>query len=410
MFLMRPSGRTPDSPRAWLIVAAAFLASFVVFGISYSFGVFFKPMAAELHADRTATSALFSITSFANYMLASVTGRLSDRFGPRLVVAVGALSMGLGLVLTAFIHQMWIGYLTYGIGVGVGAACAYVPTLALVGGWFSRRRNTALGLAAAGTGCGTLVVPPIAAALISRYGWRTTDIWFGIGAAVLLGACAIASDRPILAPGAAVKRAFRHVVFSTEFVLLYASWLLATTALLVPFVFLPAYARDHGNSVVASAFLLSFIGGVSVVGRLGIGMIGDRVGVVSLFKATVLVMALSYVIWLLSPSYPFLVLFAVVLGLSYGARISLLPGVLIEFFGLEDLGGTLGAFFTSSGVSAVLGPLLAAFVVDATGGYQWGIAFALGMGFLGFIAIAPLRARDGRSSLGVLLFHTDRSA
>ncbi|MGH9809387.1 MAG: MFS transporter [Terriglobia bacterium] len=156
------------------MVAAAFLASFVVFGVSYSFGVFFKPMAAELHASRAATSALFSIAGFASYMLASITGHLSDRFGPPLVVGAGAIMMGAGMVLTAFIGHMWIGYLTYGVGVGVGAACAYVPTLAMVGGWFTKRRNIALGIAAAGTGCGTLLTPPIAAALIERHDWRAT--------------------------------------------------------------------------------------------------------------------------------------------------------------------------------------------------------------------------------------------
>jgi MFS family permease len=88
-----------------------------------------------------------------NYMLASVTGRLSDRFGPRLVVGAGAVVMGTGLVLTAFIGHMWVAYITYGVGVGVGAVCVYIPTIALVGGWFSKHRNTALGIAAAGTGC-----------------------------------------------------------------------------------------------------------------------------------------------------------------------------------------------------------------------------------------------------------------
>ena len=81
--------------------------------------------------------------------------------------------------MTALIDRIWIGYLTYGIGVGVGAACAYVPTLAAVGGWFVRRRNTALGLAAAGTGCGMLIVPPLAAVLIDNIGWRMADVALG---------------------------------------------------------------------------------------------------------------------------------------------------------------------------------------------------------------------------------------
>lgn len=374
------------------MVMAAFLASFVVFGVTYSFGVFFKPMASELHADRAATSALFSITNFANYMLASLTGRLSDRLGPRAVVGAGAVVMGAGLVLTAFIGHMWVAYFTYGLGVGVGAACVYIPTLALVGGWFAKRRNTALGIAAAGTGCGTLLAPPIIAALIERYGWRTTDLFLGAAATVLLGACALVAERP---PPTVVATRHRlgHIVLSPKFVMLYVSWLLATTALLVPFVFLPAFARDHGVGPVAAAALVSLIGGVSIAGRLGIGLVADRTGTLRLFQATVLIMGLSYAIWLGSDAYGSLVAFAIILGLGYGARISLMPGVLIELFGVQNLGSILGAFFTASGFSAVLGPPVAGLIVDYTGRYQWGVAFALAMGLLGFAAVVPLVSR-----------------
>src|SRR5690242_7338882 len=114
-----------DSRRAWFTVVAAFLAGFVVFGITYSFGVFVEPMAAEFHASRTVTSTIFSITGLTFYALGSLTGHLTDRLGPRIVVSAGAILLGAGLVSTAFIDQMWGGYLTYGIGVGLGAACAY---------------------------------------------------------------------------------------------------------------------------------------------------------------------------------------------------------------------------------------------------------------------------------------------
>jgi MFS family permease len=374
------------------MVVVAFTASFVVFGVGYSFGVFFKPMAAEFHASRAATSAFFSITGFVSYMLASLTGHLSDRFGPRIVVGTGAIVMGVGLVLTAFIGHMWVGYLTYGVGVGVGTACAYVPTLAIVGGWFTKRRNTALGIAVAGTGCGTLLTPPIAAALIGRYGWRVTNVFFGGGAAVLLSACAAVAERPPLAVSV-TKHSLGRTFRSAEFAMLYVSWLLATTALFVPFVFLPPFARDHGASEVAAASLLSLIGGVSIVGRLGLGALSDRMGTLRLFKATVFLMGVSYTIWLAFPTYEWLIVFAIILGLGYGARISLMPGVLIELFGLQNLGATLGVFFTSSGISAALGPPLAGLVIDYTGSYQWGVAFALVMGLLGFAAIVPLRER-----------------
>lgn len=379
-----------DSRSAWCVVGAAFIAGFVVFGVMYSFGAFFEPMAAEMHANRAATSAFFSITGLVFYMSGSLTGHLSDRFGPRIVVGTGAVVMGASLMLTASIGQLWVGYLTYGVGVGTGAACAYIPTLAIVGGWFDRHRNSALGIAATGTGCGTLIVPPVAATLIQAYGWRVTYLAFGVGCSVLLAICALLAAPPPVARARATRSVGR-IVFSFEFMMLYASWLCATTALLVPLVFLPAFARGQGAGPVAASALLSLLGGMGILGRVGIGTLTRRIGTLRLFKISVLMMGASYVLWLLATNYSVLLAFSVVLGLGYGVRIALMPVVLIEFFGLGSLGAILGIFFTASGISALCGPFLAGLIVDYTGSYQWGIVFALAMGALGFGVIAPLR-------------------
>ena len=273
-----------------------------------------------------------------------------------------------------------------------------MPTLAILGGWFNRQRNAALGTAAAGTGCGMLVVPPLSAALIERFGWRVTSMIVGVGCAVLLALVAMLVRPPPLA-AADVHRPLGGIVRSFEFLMLYASWVLATIALFVPFVFLPAYVAIHGGDQVAGAALLSLLGGVSILGRLGIGVFTDRIGTTRLLKAAVLLMAVSNLIWIIAPSYVWLVGFAVTLGLGYGLRIALMPAVLIELFGVQNLGAILGIFFTASGISAVVGPLLAGFIVDATGSYDWGIAFALVAGTLGFAAVALLRIpRDGHNT------------
>jgi len=102
------------------------------------------------------------------------------------MAGLGAAEMGGGLILTGFIGQMWEGYLTYGVGVGIGAARAYMPTLAVLGGWFVRQRNTAFGTAAAGSGCGMLTVPPMSAALIDWCGWCITSVIIGMSCAGLL--------------------------------------------------------------------------------------------------------------------------------------------------------------------------------------------------------------------------------
>ncbi|MGH9133179.1 MAG: MFS transporter, partial [Ilumatobacteraceae bacterium] len=155
-----------DSTRAWLIVVAAFLSSAVTLGTAYSFGAFFESMSEEFGADRSATAVIFGITTFTFFWLSIFTGRAVDRWGPRPILVVGAAALFGGLMATSQVDSLTIGYVTYGAGVGIAAACGYVPMVALVGGWFEHRRAVAVGLAVAGIGVGTLVLSPLAAALI----------------------------------------------------------------------------------------------------------------------------------------------------------------------------------------------------------------------------------------------------
>jgi len=377
-----------DSPQAWLMVAVSFAALFTVYGVAYSFGAFFKPMAHEFGAGPSATSGVFSITVLIWGVLGWPAGHIADRIGPRPVIIIGAFAIGIGLLLTSLIDRLWVGYLTYGLGVGVGIACGYVPTVAVVGGWFLRRRNTALGIAVAGIGCGTLFVAPIAAALIQRIGWRETYVVFAVASAMLLLVCAFVVKRPPVHVAPAPFR-IREAIATPVFKLLYVSSLLSSMGLFTPFVFLPAFARDHGASEVAAATLVGLIGGSSVVGRMGLGAMADRVGVVRLYQLCYLVVGLSFALWLVAQSYALLVVFALVLGVGYGGYVALSPAVLAHFYGTERLGSVLGALYTSGGVGVLMGPPVAGFIIGHSG-YRWAIAFSLATGLASFFALLPL--------------------
>src|SRR5690606_36892624 len=114
------------------------------------------------------------------------SGKAADRFGPRPVLIAGALLLGSGLRITSRVPSIWLGYLSYGVLVGSAVACAYVPMVATVGGWFVRRRSAALGIAVAGIGVGTLVMAPLSERLIDAHRWRTAYVVLGIGGTVAL--------------------------------------------------------------------------------------------------------------------------------------------------------------------------------------------------------------------------------
>jgi predicted MFS family arabinose efflux permease len=363
-----PAPDMVDSRRGWLVVAAAATSMFTVFGIAYSFGAFFESMAADFGTGAGATALVFSVTLSLSFALAPITGRYTDRLGPRPVLWVGAASLAAGLLLTTVAPSIVVGYFTYGVGVGVAVACGYVPMVSTVGGWFVRQRAAALGVAVAGVGVGTLVGAPLAAALIGALGWRMTFVVFAIGGAILMVLAGLVAERGPAAAQAARLQPLGELLRIRAFGVLYAASLLVTFGLFVPFVFIVSYAEGRGIGEVAAATLVGLIGGASIVGRLGLGTLAVRFGATRLYRLSFLVMGLSHLIWLVAGDrYPLLVLYAIVLGVGYGGFIAIAPAVVADRFGLEGMGGILGTLYTSAAVGSLLGPPLAGLLFDELG-------------------------------------------
>jgi MFS family permease len=392
-----------DSWKGWVAVGCAFVSMFICFGVVYSFGAFFDPMSAEFNTSSSATSALFSITTFIFFTGGIISGMAADRFGPKPVLIFGGLTMGLGLYLTSLVNSLWVGYITYGLGVGVGVACGYVPMLAVVSAWFERRRAAALGVAVTGVGLGTLVVSPLAAALINHYGWRQTYVIFGISSVVGLFLCGYLTPRPPAPAGQQSGLRLRELVKVPAFGYMYLSGFFITLALFVPFVFLVSYAKAHGIDEVAAASLVGIIGGASIAGRLGFGALGDKISRMRLFQSTFMIVVFSYLVWLFSfHSFTLMMVYAVLLGVGYGGFIVLSPAVAVEIFGLVGLGTILGATYTAAGIGGLLGPTLAGYLIDKTGNYNSAIIAAMIFAFFAFLLLIPvgryLKKRERRKT------------
>ena len=383
-----------DGRDGWVNVAAAFASMFTVFGVAYSFGAFFGPMADEFGSGRSATSAVFSITAGLYFFLGVASGPAVDRYGPRPVLLTGAVAMGVGLALTSIVDRLWLGYLTYGFGVGIGVACGYVPMLAVVGGWFVRRRSMALGIAVAGIGLGTLAVAPLAAALIETLGWRETYRVFAVASAVALSACALVAKRP--PAGVPTDGGDTSPIRTPAFAAMYVSGLFISLALFLVFIFLVPFAEENGAGKVAAAALVGVVGAASIGGRLGLGLLADRLGSIRMYRACFFVIAASYVIWFATTSYPVLFVFAVVFGVAYGGFIALSPSVMAELFGTAGMGRVVGVLYTSAGFGALVGPPIAGLIIDRTGTYRWAIAVAMALAFVGWAVLLRLRQPEAR--------------
>ena len=391
-----------DSGRGWVVAFAGCAINTWTFGVFYAFATALEQMANEFDAGLSGIAAFFSVTTFLFFSVGIVAGPLADRFGARRLVALGAFLMGGGLWFTAQVESLFTGIVVYGLGVGLGIGCYLVPLSVATGAWFEKHRTVALGINTVGIGLGTLILVPVAEWLIRTAGWRNAFELMGIGSVIVYGVVALACFRPPTPPAsvAASILAARQAVRRSEFWRLYFAGFLMSVALFVPFVFLVQYAKEQGIASSTAAFLITSLGLGSVIGRLGLGVLGMRFGVLPLVIMSFGIQPISYAVWLVAGSnYFLLLLFAALLGVGYGGFVALSPVASAGIFGLEGLGGILGVQYTSAGVGALIGPISAGAVIDATGSYTVAIVAAILVSSAATLAVLPLwRLGDGTRS------------
>ena len=377
----------------WFVVAATFAVTFVGFGAAYSFSAFLGSLQHDFAASRGSVSLVFSFAGFFYFALGVISGPLADRWGSRRLAVAGMILTGVSLAVASAARNLVEVYLAYGLGVGLGIGCSYVPAVGAVQRWFHKRRGFASGLAVSGIGVGTLVVPPIMAMLIENLGWRAAYLVLGVFALIVGAGMALlieddprnrglapdgdplpADAQPRETPGLAVGTAIR----SRRFVGLYAACLVCSFGLFVPFVHLVPYALDHGIAQTSAVVLVGMIGAGSTAGRFLLGGVADRMGRPLAFLTMFVGMALAFVIWLFSATLWPLAAFAFVFGVFYGGFVAVAPAIVTDYFGGRNAGSLIGILYTSVAFGTLIGPSLAGFAFDVSHSYTLPILASIG--------------------------------
>ncbi|KAL7749182.1 hypothetical protein RI367_005332 [Sorochytrium milnesiophthora] len=336
---------------AWMAVVASFLIHFVVFGLQYSSGIYIVHYGRTFkHASATHVSLVASLSSGVMFALAFLSGRLADVYGIRTVSLVGTAIIAAGLLAASWASAIWQLWLTQGVMCGVGSSLAFSSVLALPAQWWNKRRALATGLGVSGAGMGGMVWVPVVHRLLQRYGHSTTlRITSGVSLAVMTLACLLIRTR--VPPTRASMWALFDIrrIVDYRIIPLCAAYLITPFGYQVPFALLPKYCTYVKLSADFGAALTVALNAASMVGRIAMGYVGGRLGVVNSYIISQAVMAVSTLtLWLFAgASQPLLFAFALVFGFSGGGIMSLIPPILAQMYGLQDLASTLGLLYTA---------------------------------------------------------------
>jgi MFS family permease len=391
---MWPKFRNP-----WLVVGGAIAGLFVSNGpvLTFTFGIFLKPLTADMGWNRAGTSFALSIGGVSASLLVPVLGRMMDRWGihrvalPGLVIFSGTLA-AVGLSP----HSFLIFTLLFTVAQTAGAIQTPIAYAKAISAWFDRRRGLALGIAMSGIGMGAFAMPLFAEFLILHFGWRAA--YFGLGAvslAISFPAMALfirepepgegeirALQRTAALPGLTPREALTQMRFWRVGIafFLVAVALAGTIGHVVPLL------TDRGLSPSVAAATLGVFGLSTMTGRLLAGFLVDRIFAPYVAAGFFLAPIAGFLL-LASASGVLPALGVALMGLGQGTEIDLIAFLVSRYFGQKSFGQLYGWLFMMFLLGATVGRFLGGVVYDLAGSYT---PFLIGSATALVVAVALL--------------------
>lgn len=406
----------------WVIVAVMFVTLFISLGFRFAFGVYYSAILDETGWGRAETAGVVSASMIVYACTAALSGYMFDRLGARVLFTIGALSMGVGLMLCSTSESLAGLTFSYGILLGFSyAALGFIPHMAIVPRWFHQRRGLASALSLAGVGLGSFAVAGLSAELIVHVGWRETMWWFGIAAMVVLLPINVvfhrhSAERVGLAPdGPSARAAMRHVppraattiddaVRSRHFWLLALAVTMTGVCTMTIIVHQTRMLVDMGYGLTLASLIFGVLGVLRAIGGLIWGPLSDRIGrsacVAVICGISLVGLALLWLTSLVPPESAALRIallsgYLLTFGLGFNGIAPVYASAVSDRFSGKNLGTILGLLDLGFGVGAAAGPWGAGWMFDRYGSYDGVIAgVALGVVLAG-LALWGATRRQG---------------
>lgn len=358
----------PDGGYGWVIVSACAVLAFWFVGTTYCWGVIQTPLVQEGLASPSTLSFVGSLAVGLNSVFAITSARLMQRIGAKWTGVLGISLLSAGELFAGFAtHSVGGLFATAGFTLGVGVSLCFVTVSTVTAQYFFRKRGLANGIVFAGGGLGGAIISFAMDGLIDRLGVAWTFRVIGmLQLATGLPAALLIKER---------AQAQRHSFIDWQlfrdpsFVLIFLAGAIATFPLFVPPFFLPLYTRSIGLSSSAGAGLVAAFNFSSALGRVGFGLLADRIGPLnSLFIGLVLSATSMLAVWPVSGTLAPLAVFVIINGAANGSFFATMPTVVGHLFGSVRVAVAMATIVTSWSGGYLLGAPIAGYILGAYGG------------------------------------------
>ncbi len=387
----------------WWIVGGAFVIYFVGGGLLNTGTVYFKALSTDLGLSRGALSGAFSLGFLIAGVSSPIWGRIADRRGARAAFLPGVLLTGVLCVLLSRVASLASLYVLYVLFAVSSAGISLVPVSVIISKWFTQKRGRAIGIAYMGEGLGSLALTPVAGVLVATVGWRHAYILSGFVLLVALTPVALwmkspedvgvvpdgldwAPSRPGTTADDPVCKGFSLAdgLRTPAFWMVALSWLVAMMPLAAVGLHQVPFMTDLGFSTERAALAAGGVGGMSVLGRLGLGLMSERLPIRPIYAACYLLMGVAIAALWITPRVgsSALILYVALFGIAVGGAFALSSLLVGDLFGVQALGEIFGLLGLAATIGGAIGGTGAGLLFDAAGSYDAVFALSVALSVL----------------------------
>ena len=396
----------------YIIVLATFCITLVAYGIRGTYGIFFNSMVTEFGWGSATVSSVFSLSVLVEGTFGVILGKMNDRFGPRLVLTLCSIFLGLGYFLMSRVSILWQMYFFYGILVGIGMGGIMVPLLSTISRWFVSRRAIMAGIGLAGTGIGSLIFSPLSEWLISNQSWQTAYLLMGVAVLVVSAAASQFLKRDPLLMGLTpylnvaekpksmldtLNLTLRQAVRTRPFWLVVIIMFINGYTIYSILVHLVPHVTLVGISPATAATLMATYGIAGLVCRIIMGGLADKIGSKLVFVISFVFSSLTFLAMLFFQDVGFFYLVAILIGLASGGILSTVAAFVAELFGLKSHGEIFGVIGFCTTIGGAVGPFLAGYLYDINGNYMMAFLICTLMSIAAIVLttlVKPVKAKE----------------